>query len=101
MPWFVLFMFRLASGERFRKATEAERRCFAASFLFVPITLGLFMYVVLCFMDKAHAVANWSFVTAGFTGTFLGVTQWPKYFSARASLMLGAIVWAVTLWFAL
>ena len=97
----MLLLVRLASGERLRKATEAERRWFAACFLFVPILLSLLAYMLLSLIDPAHAAANWSFVTAGAAGLFLAVTQWPKYFTARASLIIGAVVWTMTLWLVL
>jgi hypothetical protein len=94
-------MIRLASGEHFRKVTDAERRWLATCFLFVPLFLGLFDYILLSFADHADAAANWSFVAIVLVSVALAVTQWPKYFSARASLLLGVFVWGITLWVAL
>jgi len=95
------FLIRLAGGERFRKSTPAERRWYGAYFLFVPIVMYSFVHFGHGFLNRAGTVAIWVAFTAVFAGAFFGVTTCAKHIPARVSLILGIVVWAVTLWLAL
>ena len=89
---------RLGSGERFRKATTAEKRWGAGFFLFLPIFLLSFPDLGHSFLDRAGAVGIWFYMMGGAMILLVTLFLWARYIPATVSAVLGVIVWAVVIW---
>jgi hypothetical protein len=100
MSWLTLFTARAATGERWRKATPAERRWYAGWFLFIPIFLSAFSHLGHALLDNAGSFILWVYMTAAGVGTFFGLVLWGRHVPAAISVALGVAVWAVALWMA-
>lgn len=105
MGWFYLFLARLASGERWRKATPREKRYFGGVFLLIPIVFTLLLILqrshsrILRIFDSG-AVTLWFAFTAGVLAAFFGCIAWGKYVPVRISVALAILAW-ITLLFLL
>ena len=98
--WIISLLLRIASGERFRKATPTELRWFSGAFAFIPIWGALFIYVGHSYLDRASGVGIWFFMMACLLVAGLTLAVWTKFVPAAVSWVFGAIIWAVTLWLA-
>jgi hypothetical protein len=97
-PWIFLLLFRVASGDHYRKATPTERRWYGSVFLFFPIFIfsgAGFGYSIL---DKAGPLGIWGFMM-GCALVFAALLfVWTRYIPAIVSAILGAVAWGVTIW---
>jgi hypothetical protein len=98
MPWLALFLARLASGERFRKATPGERRWYGGFFVFLPVFMFSFVHQGNSFLDKAGPVGIWFYLMGCLLVLGACLFLWSKYIPATVSLAIGVVVWAVTVW---
>ena len=102
MSWLYLFIARLVGGERWRKATPAERRYFAGVFFFVPVAFMLLLVLqrshsrILRFFDSG-ALPLWIVFTVGISATMFCCIVWSRHVSARTSLVLAILAWFVLL----
>ena len=102
MPsWILLLIARWTSGERFRKATPAERRWYTGALVFAPIFLLCFLRFGESLLQKAGAVGIWFFAMGCLL--ILGVCHelWSSYIPVVVSVIIGVIVWLVLFWLAL
>lgn len=94
-PWFLVWIGRWLSGERFRKATSQDYRLHFAGLFFS----GIWMIVVTAFgqrfLSHAGAVSIWIAAVVAMTVLFLGTFALARVLPAAVSLVLGIIVWAV------
>lgn len=99
MGWFYIFL-RLASGERWRKATPAEKRFYAGAFFFVPIPFTLLLLLqhfhsrILNVFDSG-ALTLWVAFTLAVSTATLGCIAWGRHVPVRISLILAVIAWFV------
>jgi Na+/melibiose symporter-like transporter len=94
-------LFRILSGERFRKATAAERSFYSAYFLFIPIWGAFFVWFATKFMSRANSFSLWVFVTVAGIILIFGSFNWGRFVPEKVTWILGGIVWAITLFLAL
>ena len=98
MPWLLTFLFRLASGERFRRATPAERRWYGGFFVFLPIFLYSFSHIGHSFLNTASPMGIWCYMMGGILVLGASLFVWSRYVPAIGSVVLGIIVWVITIW---
>ena len=102
MGWFYLFLARLLTGERLRKATPADRRYFSLLFFFVPVAfitllmLQRFHSRILRFFDLG-AVTLWVAFTVGVSVVVFGVLALSSYVSSKISMALAVFAWLILL----
>lgn len=95
-----IWLFRLLSGERVRKATPRERQFFSAYFLFIPLWGAFFAWFGINLMKRAGGVSEWFFATVAAVILVFGSFYWGKLVREKITWSLGAIVWAVALFLA-
>lgn len=102
-PWLLVWLFRFARGERWRKSTPGDKRIGAGMFLLVAM---VFIAVELTnhfdhdrtgFLDTASPLKLWMAMTAFIIVILLGLLFWVQKVSARLSTILAIIAWAVLL----
>jgi len=94
----ISLLFRIASGERLRKATPGELRWYTGFFFFMPI----FMFVVVnlghSYLDRASGVGIWFYMMASLLVLGSCHFLWARYIPATVSVILGIAVWGVMIW---
>ena len=98
MPWLLTFLFRVASGECFRRATPTERRWYGGFFFFIPIFLFFMVRIGHSFLQTAGPVGIWCYMMAGLLILGALLLAWSRYVPAVVSVVLGVVVWGVTIW---
>jgi hypothetical protein len=99
MPaWLFIWIARWASGERFRKATPAERRWYSAFFLFMPIYMFFFVRLGHSFLDRAGAVSIWFYMMGCLAVLGLCTFLWARFVPALVSVIVAVAVWGVMFW---
>jgi hypothetical protein len=101
MPgWVLLWIARIASGERLRKANSWDyRRQFGLLF-----TTGLFMLGVFhqwSFLKHGSVVTIWLISTAAICVLYFGTKAWCIVAPAGISLVLALVAWGFFVWMAL
>jgi hypothetical protein len=97
-PWIYIWLFRLLSGERLRKADKEDYRLHLGFFFWTPILIFLGGWLGERYVfDKSALVI--SLAVFGYTclGMFL-VLGWAKIVPAVVSLVLGLIEWGIVVW---
>ena|ERR1039457_5980359 len=94
-------LFRLLSGERFRKATRGEQRFYSAYFLFIPLWGAFFVWFGIKFMDRSGGFLLWMWMTIAAAILFFSSFYWGKLVPEKVSWIFGGIIWAVVLFLAL
>jgi hypothetical protein len=97
-PWIFIWIARWASGERFRKATPAEQRWYSAFFLFVPIYMFSFARLGHSYLERAGIVGIWFYMMGCLAVLGLCTFLWARYIPALVSVIVGIVVWGVTVW---
>ena len=100
--WFYLFIARLATGERWRRATPAEKSYFAGLFFFIPAGFTLLLVLERCHsrilrLFDSGALTLWVAGTVGVATAFFGCVAWSKHVPIRISMVLAIITWFVLL----
>jgi hypothetical protein len=98
-PWLILWIARIASGERLQKADSSDYRLwFGALFLF-PVVVGLLAKFGTP-LFKSSAVLVWLILTFIVIGYIVLIKVWGKFVPALVSLVLAVIAWSVGFWLA-
>ena len=102
MGWLYLFLARLVTGERWRKARPAEKGFAAAFLLFIPVAFTLVLL-----LERLHsrifrlfdsgALTLWMLFTAGASAATFGCIAWSRYVPIRISIVLAVLAWLVLL----
>ena len=94
-------LFRILSGEPYRKATPTELRWYSGAFAFFPIWLILFVYVGHSYLMRAggFGIGLYMLVCIGVAALWLAV--WARFVPPVVSWTVAAVVWPVTLSLAL
>jgi|ERR1041385_3324786 hypothetical protein len=100
-PWLLIWIARWASGERFRKATPAERGFFSAYFMLVPPLGAAFVLFGRKFLDNAPVALVTIWVISFSLVMFFVPYLWGKFVPEKISWTLGAVIWAAILFMAL
>jgi len=98
MSALVLLLFRILRGERFRKATDTEKRWYGGSFVFMPILMFSFVRLGHSFLDRASPVGIWFYMMGWLLVLGVCLFVWARYIPAIISVMIGIMVWAITFW---
>ena len=96
-----MLIFRLLSGERFRKATPGERQYYSAFFLFIPLWGAFFVWFSIKFMSRVGSFSEWVLATGAGAILVFGSFYWGKLVPEKLSWIIGGIIWAVVLFLAL
>jgi hypothetical protein len=94
-------LFRILSGEPYRKATPTQLRWYSAAFAFIPIWMVLFVDVGRSYLDKANGVGIWFYVMGCLLTAGLCLVVWVRFVPTAVSWVFAAIVWIITLFLAL
>jgi uncharacterized membrane protein len=97
-PWLYIWIARVASGERFRKATLADWRFHSGFFLLFPIFIIVGVYFGHSFLDRAGAVLIWLVATLSLIIFLVVGYVWARFVPAVVSLAFGIIAWAAFAW---
>jgi hypothetical protein len=100
-PWLAIWIARLASGERFRKATSEDYRLQFGWFFFAGLLMVAVMTFGRRFFDHASSVSIWICATVVMCILVFGGIAWARRIPARVSFVLGIIAWGVFVWMAL
>jgi hypothetical protein len=91
-------LFRILSGERYRKATPAERRWYGAAFVFLPIFLLGFAFLGNSYLERAGGFGIWLYAMACLLVAALVIAAWARYVPPRVSAIAALVVWVITFW---
>jgi hypothetical protein len=93
-------LFRILSGEPYRKATPAELRWYSAALVFLPIYMGGAVYLGNSFLRRASGVGVWLFTMTSVLVAGLAVAVWGRFVPTFVSAIVAVIVWIVAIWLA-
>ena len=93
-------LFRILSGEPYRKATPAELRWYSGAVAFLPVWLGLFVRVGHSYLEQAGGLGIWLYAMAGIGVVILWLAVWARFVPAAVSWAVAALVWIVALYLA-
>ncbi len=102
MWWLYVYLARLASGERWRKATPDEKGFAAAFFLLIPIAATLLLLLqrnhsrILRLFDSG-VLALWIAFMVGASAALFACIAWSRYVSNRISVVLAILAWLALL----
>jgi hypothetical protein len=91
----VRLLFRILSGEPYRKATPTELRWYSGLFCFLPVFGFVFVHFGSSFLDRASGLGVWFYAMAAMLAVFCFLSIWTKYVPAMTSWILGAVVWTI------
>jgi hypothetical protein len=97
MPWLMLFLARLASGERLRKATSDDWRYGAGFFFLLPVYMFALMFGLGGPLLDKNAASIWLFMTAAGVILIFGSYLWVKLVPTKISWLLAAFAWPALL----
>jgi len=100
-PWLAIWIARIASGERFRKATSEDYRLHFGSLFFSGVFMIVGMTFGRRFLDHASSVSIWIWATIAMCALVFGGITWARRVPAAVSLVLGIVTWGVFLWMAM
>ena len=98
---FFRLLFRILSGEPYRKATPTELRWYSGAFAFLPIWLVLFTRVGHSYLDRAGGFGIWLYMMGCIGVAALWLAVWTRFVPPVVSWTVAAMVWLVTLSLAL
>jgi hypothetical protein len=91
-------LFRILSGERFRKATTTEKRWGGAAFVFLPIYMFSFVRLGQSFLSRASPVGIFLFMMGSLLVFLLCLFIWARYIPTLVSVVVGVVVWVFMCW---
>jgi hypothetical protein len=100
-PWLIIWIVRLCSGERFRKATPGELRTFGAVFVLLPAGLagmGLLGHRIL---DRGTYWSILLYTAATVIVLWTAFKVWARFIPAKVSWILGGMEWVTLFYLAL
>jgi hypothetical protein len=97
-PWIYIWLYRLLSGEKFRKATKDDYRLHFGFFFWIPIAVFLGGWLGERYVFDKSTVVITLFFGAFFSVFLFLVLGWAKVVPAAISLILGIIEWGIVIW---
>jgi len=91
-PWLIIWISRFARGERFRKATESERRFGSAFFFLIPVFGGI-TFAVFNHNQNTSAFAIWVSLTVFGSAMLFGSFILARFVPAKICWTIGAVLW--------
>jgi hypothetical protein len=95
IPYLYSLVFRILSGEPYRKTTPTQLRWYSGFFCFLPVFMFGFGRLGEPLLDRANGLRVWFYVIGTTLVLGLCLFVWAKYVPAMASWILGVIVWTI------
>jgi hypothetical protein len=97
-PWLIIWIARIASGERLEKATREDYRDGAAWLVLIPVCFALLMGPCRPLMNGS-AFIIWLFFAAMGAVLLVGSIFWARLVPVKLSWILAVIEWPLLVWY--